>query len=167
MMLKRLLKQLKAARVRLAVAESCTGGMIAAAITSVAGSSDVFDRGFVTYSNEAKHDLLGVPKSLIAKHGAVSAQVAVAMAEGALKHSLANAALSVTGIAGPGGGSIEKPVGLVFCALAVKRKKTVHIQLKFGNIGRRKVRTLSVASAIGMLERLTSRENVFGPEFKR
>jgi nicotinamide-nucleotide amidase len=94
-----------------ATAESCTGGMIAAALTSVAGSSDVVDRGFVTYSNEAKMDMLGVPAALIAAHGAVSAEVAAAMAEGALTRSRAGVTVAVTGIAGPGGGSAEKPVG--------------------------------------------------------
>jgi nicotinamide-nucleotide amidase len=103
-----------------ATAESCTGGMIAAALTSVAGSSDVVDRGFVTYSNEAKMDMLGVPAALIAAHGAVSAEVAAAMAEGALSRSRAGITVAVTGIAGPGGGSAEKPVGLVWFGCAVR-----------------------------------------------
>jgi nicotinamide-nucleotide amidase len=102
-----------------ATAESCTGGLIAAALTAIAGSSDVVDRGFVTYSNAAKTDMLGVPAPLIDEYGAVSEAVARAMAEGALAHSRAHAAISITGIAGPGGGSAEKPVGLVWfgCAL--------------------------------------------------
>lgn len=99
---------------RIATAESCTGGLVAACLTEVAGSSDVVDRGFVTYSNEAKAELLGVPTDLLRDHGAVSAPVAEAMARGALRHSLADVAVSITGIAGPGGGSAEKPVGLVF-----------------------------------------------------
>jgi len=103
-----------AANLKIATAESCTGGMIAAAITDIAGSSHVFERGFVTYSNEAKADLLGVPAALIAEHGAVSEAVALAMAEGALSRSRADIAVAVTGIAGPGGGSGEKPVGLVY-----------------------------------------------------
>ena len=103
-----------AANLKIATAESCTGGMIAAAITDIAGSSHVFERGFVTYSNEAKTDLLGVPAALIAEHGAVSEAVARAMADGALAHSRADIAVAVTGIAGPGGGSEEKPVGLVY-----------------------------------------------------
>jgi nicotinamide-nucleotide amidase len=103
-----------------ATAESCTGGMIAAALTAIAGSSDVVDRGFVTYSNEAKTDMLCVPPALIAAHGAVSAEVAAAMAEGAVARSRAGIAVSVTGIAGPGGGSVEKPVGLVWFGLAIR-----------------------------------------------
>ncbi len=99
---------------RLATAESCTGGMIAAACTDLAGSSDWFERGFVSYSNESKTELLGVDAALIARHGAVSEEVARAMAQGALRHSRAQAALAVTGVAGPGGGSEAKPVGTVW-----------------------------------------------------
>jgi nicotinamide-nucleotide amidase len=106
------------AGVKLATAESCTGGGIAAALTDIAGSSDVFERGFVVYSNEAKTELLGVPAPLIAKHGAVSQEVAAAMAEGALARSHADLAISVTGIAGPGGGTPTKPVGLVYIGRA-------------------------------------------------
>ncbi len=113
-----LLQRLRDRGWRLATAESCTGGLIAAALTSVAGSSDVFDRGFVTYSNEAKADLLGVPAQRIACDGAVSESVARAMAEGALQRSLAHLAVSVTGVAGPGGGTAAKPVGLVWLGLA-------------------------------------------------
>ena len=102
----------------LATAESCTGGLIAAACTALAGSSDWFERGFVTYSNEAKHELLGVPEALITAHGAVSAEVACAMAAGALAHSRAQIAVAVTGIAGPAGASPGKPVGTVWLALA-------------------------------------------------
>ncbi|MEP7296707.1 MAG: CinA family protein [Burkholderiales bacterium] len=105
---------------KIATAESCTGGMIAAACTAVAGSSDWFERGFVTYSNEAKAESLGVPMALIQAHGAVSEQVARSMAEGALTHSRAELAVAVTGIAGPGGGSRDKPVGTVWLALAVR-----------------------------------------------
>ncbi len=109
---------------RLATAESCTGGLIAAACTSLAGSSDWFDRGFVTYSNEAKSQMLGVDPALIARHGAVSREVACAMAEGALLHSPADLAVAVTGIAGPGGAVPGKPVGTVWLALAVKGAQT-------------------------------------------
>ncbi len=109
---------------RLATAESCTGGLIAAACTSLAGSSDWFDRGFVTYSNEAKSQMLGVDPALIARHGAVSREVACAMAEGALRHSPADLAVAVTGIAGPGGAVPGKPVGTVWLALAVKGAQT-------------------------------------------
>lgn len=117
------LTALEAARrkkLKITTAESCTGGMIAAALTDIPGSSDVLERGFVTYSNESKIEMLGVPQWVIAQHGAVSAQTAKAMAQGALKNARADIAVSVTGIAGPGGGSKEKPVGLVYIALAAK-----------------------------------------------
>ena len=104
----------------LATAESCTGGMIAAACTDLAGSSQWFDRGFVTYSNEAKTEMLSVPAELIAKHGAVSEEVVRAMAEGAIRHSCAQVSIAVTGIAGPGGGSVEKPVGTVWVGWCVQ-----------------------------------------------
>jgi nicotinamide-nucleotide amidase len=103
---------------RMATAESCTGGLIAAACTAVAGSSDWFERGFVTYSNEAKMDLLGVPEGLLAAHGAVSREVALAMAQGALQHAPVQLAVAVTGIAGPGGAVSGKPVGTVWLAWA-------------------------------------------------
>lgn len=105
---------------KIATAESCTGGLVAATLTAIAGSSDVFERGWVTYSNDAKSDSLGVPAALIADKGAVSAEVAESMAGGALRHSKADVAVSITGVAGPGGGSVEKPVGLVFIGLARK-----------------------------------------------
>ena len=103
---------------RLATAESCTGGLVAAALTAIAGSSDVVERGFVTYSNRAKAELLGVPPAMIAAHGAISAETAAAMAEGAVARGSVDLAISVTGVAGPGGGSAEKPVGLVWFGLA-------------------------------------------------
>lgn len=112
------LRLFRSSALKLCTAESCTGGMIAAALTDIAGSSDVFERGFVTYSNEAKSDLLDVPGAMIAEHGAVSEPVALAMAQGALAHSRADVAIAVTGIAGPGGGAADKPVGLVFVAAA-------------------------------------------------
>ena len=108
------------ARLRLATAESCTGGMVAAALTDIAGSSDVVERGFVTYSNEAKTELLGVPAPMIAAHGAVSAQVATAMAQGVLARAPVDLAVSVTGIAGPGGATSGKPVGLVYFGIMRK-----------------------------------------------
>jgi nicotinamide-nucleotide amidase len=108
------------AGLRLATAESCTGGMVAAALTDIAGSSDVVERGFVTYSNEAKTELLGVPAEMIAAHGAVSAQVATAMVQGALARAPVDLAVSVTGIAGPGGATTGKPVGLVYFAVGRK-----------------------------------------------
>ena len=113
-----MLDKARAAGLTIATAESCTGGLVAGALTAIAGSSDVVDRGFVTYSNAAKMQMLGVPPTLLAQHGAVSQPVAVAMAEGALKASGAGLAVSITGIAGPGGGSADKPVGLVHFALA-------------------------------------------------
>jgi len=123
---RRLLKACEAQGVMLATAESCTGGLIAALLTEIPGSSAVFDRGFVTYSNAAKQAQLGVPAALIKRHGAVSAPVARAMAEGALKHGRAQIAVSVTGVAGPGGGTKEKPVGLVY--IAVAGGKATHVE---------------------------------------
>ena len=105
--------KLRDARIMLATAESCTGGMVAAAITDISGSSGWFERGFVTYSNQAKTEMIGVPAELIEKHGAVSEPVARAMAEGALRNSRAQISLAITGVAGPGGGTPEKPVGMV------------------------------------------------------
>jgi nicotinamide-nucleotide amidase len=125
----------------LANAESCTGGMVAAAITDIAGSSDVFERGFVTYSNLSKTQMLGVNSGLIETHGAVSAQVAIAMAEGVLQFSKAQISVAITGVAGPGGGSFEKPVGLVHFAVASHGHSTVHSEMRFGDVGRFEVRT--------------------------
>ena len=115
-----LLDSFRARGWKIATAESCTGGLIAAALTAVPGSSDVVDRGFVTYSNAAKTGMLGVPAALIEAHGAVSAPVAAAMATGALARSDAHVAVSVTGVAGPGGGSADKPVGTVWFGLAIR-----------------------------------------------
>lgn len=134
----------------LATAESCTGGLIAASLTDIGGSSDVVDRGFVTYSNEAKHEMLGVPTEMIEKYGAVSEQVALAMATGALVHSRASMALSVTGIAGPGGGSKEKPVGLVWFGLALKGREPVAVRHVFEDKGRASIRMAAVEAALQM-----------------
>ena len=117
-----LLERYRQAGLKIATAESCTGGLIAGCLTNIAGSSAVFERGFVTYSNEAKEEAIDVPADLIARHGAVSAEVAEAMAAGALARSQADVAVSSTGIAGPDGGSAEKPVGLVYIALSDRRK---------------------------------------------
>jgi nicotinamide-nucleotide amidase len=136
----------------LATAESCTGGLIAAALTEVSGSSAVVDRGFVTYSNEAKTGMLGVAPELIGSVGAVSREVAIAMAEGALGASRADIAVAVTGIAGPGGGSAEKPVGLVHLAVAVRGAPTVHAERRFGDIGRSPVRLATVEAALEMIQ---------------
>ena len=114
----RVLTSCRGKKLKLVTAESCTGGLVAAALTAIAGSSDVVDRGFVTYSNQAKHEMLGVASDTLEKHGAVSEPVARAMARGALTHSMADISVSVTGVAGPGGGSVEKPVGLVHFAAA-------------------------------------------------
>lgn len=135
----------------LATAESCTGGMVAAAMTDIPGSSAVFERGFVTYSNEAKAEMLGVETALIERCGAVSEEVARAMAMGAIGHSRAMVAVAVTGIAGPDGGSPEKPVGLVHFACATRDGPTSHIMRRFGAIGRAAVRSASVEQALQML----------------
>ena len=144
-----LLAQFRARGLKIATAESCTGGLIAATLTAIAGSSDVVERGFVTYSNEAKADLLGVPAELIAAHGAVSEPVARAMALGAVALSAADVALSVTGVAGPGGGSAEKPVGLVFIA-AARRGGDVRVERCLFPGDRASVREASVAQAFRM-----------------
>ena len=133
-----------------AAAESCTGGLVSAALTSVAGSSAVVERGFVTYSNAAKSELLGVPADLIDRHGAVSEPVARAMAEGAVSHSLAQVSVAVTGIAGPGGGSPDKPVGLVHFA-ASGPTGLIHVERRFGDIGREEVRLASLRVALDLL----------------
>lgn len=138
----------------MATAESCTGGLIAACFTEIAGSSDVFERGFVTYSNEAKHALLGVPPQVIAEHGAVSRKVAELMARGALAHSGAGIAVAVTGIAGPGGGSPEKPVGTVHIAVASRDDGLLHEECAFGDPGRTVVREETVRRALALLRRL-------------
>ena len=140
-------------KLKLATAESCTGGLIAACLTEIAGSSDVVDRGFVTYSNEAKRDLLGVPGDLIADYGAVSEPVSRAMAEGALTHSLADISVSVTGVAGPGGGTDLKPVGLVHLASARSGRSILHEKCLFGDIGRSEVRLKSLEVAFTLLQR--------------
>jgi nicotinamide-nucleotide amidase len=135
----------------IATAESCTGGLIAGAITEIAGSSAVFDRGFVTYSNAAKMDMLGVRSETLAAHGAVSEQVAAEMAEGALSRSAATLAVSVTGIAGPGGSEF-KPEGRVCFGLAVQGRPTVTETIDFGPIGRSKVRQATVEHALALLD---------------
>ncbi|NJC42350.1 nicotinamide-nucleotide amidase [Brevundimonas alba] len=135
---------------KVATAESCTGGLVSGALTGVAGSSAVVDRGFVTYSNAAKADLLGVPGALIESHGAVSEPVARAMAEGAVARSAARVSVAVTGIAGPGGGSPDKPVGLVHFA-AAGPAGLIHVERRFGDIGREGVRLASVRVALTLL----------------
>jgi nicotinamide-nucleotide amidase len=141
-----LLASFRARGWRLATAESCTGGLIAASLTSVAGSSDVVDRGFVTYSNAAKTEMLGVPASLIARHGAVSEAVAASMASGAMAHSRADVVVSVTGVAGPGGGTQDKPVGLVWFGCAVRGVGVRTVSRNYPG-DRAAVRAASVATA--------------------
>ena len=151
-----LAQQLRPRQWRLVTAESCTGGLIAAACTSVAGSSDWFERGFVTYSNEAKCESLGVAPALIAQHGAVSAEVARAMAEGALVHSRADVSVAVTGIAGPGGGTPDKPVGTVWLAWAVRDEAATATRLQLPG-DRSAIREQTVVHALQALQaRLTS-----------
>ncbi|SCD24126.1 CinA family protein [Brucella inopinata] len=135
----------------IATAESCTGGLIAAALTDIPGASDVVDRGFVTYSNEAKNEMLAIPMELIAHLGAVSKEVAIAMAEGALAHSRAGVSIAVTGIAGPGGGSAEKPVGLVHIASARKGQATLHRECRFGEKTRTEIRHATVLAALDLV----------------
>lgn len=147
------LERARARGVMLATAESCTGGLVAAHLTEIAGSSSVVDRGFVTYSNEAKAELLGVPIAMIEKNGAVSEDVARAMAEGALARSRAQFAVSITGVAGPGGGTAMKPVGLVWFALAGADRPTRTVERRFGAAGRSRVRALSVETALTLFRR--------------
>jgi nicotinamide-nucleotide amidase len=153
-MARRVLDLCRARGLRVVTAESCTGGLVAGALTEIAGSSDVVDRGFVTYSNEAKQAMLGVPAAMLKRHGAVSSETAAAMAKGALKNSLADIAVSITGIAGPGGGSKEKPVGLVYFAAARRGGKRLAQKQLYGKIGRSRVRAHSVMQALEMIEAL-------------
>ena len=136
---------------KIATAESCTGGLIAALLTEIAGSSDVVDRGFVTYSNEAKIELIGVSPTVISQHGAVSEETARAMAMGAVAHSRADVSVAVTGVAGPGGGSPAKPVGLVHIAAARKGGAVIHRECLFGDLGRSGIRLATVGVALSML----------------
>jgi nicotinamide-nucleotide amidase len=141
---------------KVATAESCTGGLVSGALTEIPGSSDVVDRGFVTYSDAAKEAMLGVPADILERHGAVSRETASAMAAGALAMSGADLAVAITGIAGPGGGSAEKPVGLVHFAAAARTGRHIHREKRFGDIGRSTVRIRSVAEALAMLEALAT-----------
>jgi nicotinamide-nucleotide amidase len=138
-------------RLRIATAESCTGGLVAALLTDIPGSSSVFERGFVTYSNRAKEELLGVAGELIADCGAVSEPVARAMAEGALRESHAHIAVAITGVAGPGGGTALKPVGLVHIAAARDNRALRHVACRYGDIGRQGIRLAAVATALELI----------------
>jgi nicotinamide-nucleotide amidase len=150
----RLIERLRTTHRKVATAESCTGGLVAGAITSIAGSSDVFEQGFVTYANDAKTGMIGVDADLIERHGAVSTEVARAMAEGALQTASADLAVAITGIAGPGGGTPAKPVGLVFIGIASRDDGTRVQRHEFGDIGRESVRIASVREALRLLEKV-------------
>jgi nicotinamide-nucleotide amidase len=145
---KSLLADLQRHALLITTAESCTGGLLSGLLTEIPGSSGMVERGFVTYSNAAKTELLGVSSDLIARYGAVSEEVARAMAEGALQNTPAHVAVSVTGIAGPDGGSPEKPVGLVYVAVATKVEGTRTRECRFGDIGRGDIRLASVREAL-------------------
>lgn len=147
----RLVAAYAAAGRTLATAESCTGGLVAALLTAVPGSSAAVERGYVTYSNAAKAEAIGVDPDLIAGHGAVSEPVARAMAEGARKASRADVAVAITGIAGPGGGSADKPVGLVYLAVA-SPGGTRHLERRYGDLGRARIRRAAVADALALLD---------------
>jgi nicotinamide-nucleotide amidase len=148
----RLIALYAARSLTLATAESCTGGLVAAFLTEISGSSAVVDRAFVTYSNAAKQEMVGVPPMLIKAHGAVSAAVARAMAEGALRAARADVAVAITGIAGPLGGSAEKPVGLVHFAMAQRNAASALVERRFGAVGRRYIRFAAVAQAFALFE---------------
>jgi len=145
-------------RLKITTAESCTGGLVAATLTDIPGSSDVVDRAFVTYSNAAKQTMLGVAPALLERYGAVSRETAEAMARGALAHAPVHLAVAITGIAGPGGAVPGKPVGLVHFAACSRTRRIVHQERQFGNIGRTQVREASVALALDMLRQLAETE---------
>lgn len=150
-------------KLTIATAESCTGGLVAGALTDVPGSSAVVDRGFVTYSNNAKQQMLGVPVATLKKYGAVSRQTAEAMARGALTKAKVDLAVAITGIAGPGGGSPDKPVGLVHFAAASRDGTSMHAAMRYGDIGRTEVRHKSVLQALRMLTELAEAEAAAKP----
>ncbi len=149
----KLLAEARAKGVKIVTAESCTGGLVAGLLTEIPGSSDVVERGWVTYSNQAKEEMLGVPHEILVAHGAVSVETARAMAAGALKHARADLSVAVTGVAGPGGGTADKPVGLVHFA-AARGDRIIHRECRFGDIGRSEVRLKSVEVALEMLQKL-------------
>lgn len=153
---KRVIDICVACKLTIATAESCTGGLVAGALTEIAGSSAVLLCGFITYSNEAKQQMLGVPAIVLTREGAVSRGTASAMAKGALQQSPAHLTVAVTGIAGPGGGSADKPVGLVHFAAVRRTGNLITREERFGDIGRHEVRRRSVLVALAMLEQLAS-----------
>ncbi len=146
-----LLDDAEQARLRICTAESCTGGLLAGLLTDIPGSSNVFERGFVTYSNRAKEEMLGIPGDVLADYGAVSEPVARMMAEGALEASRANIAVAITGVAGPGGGTRMKPVGTVHVACARENRAVVHEMLQTGDIGREGVRLAAMECALNQI----------------
>jgi nicotinamide-nucleotide amidase len=160
---KLLLDICKRKNLTVATAESCTAGLVAGTLTEVPGTSSILDRGFITYSNEAKQDMVGVSAATLKAHGAVSRETAGEMARGALSHAPVDLAVSVTGIAGPDGGSSEKPVGLVHFAAASRGGQFIHVEKRFGAIGRSEVRKQSVLQAFRMLHELAEREAVRQP----
>lgn len=155
---KRLLDICKRKHLTVATAESCTAGLVAGTLTEVPGTSSILDRGFVTYSNQAKQDMLGVSAATLRSHGAVSGETAEEMVRGALANAPVDLAVSITGIAGPDGGSEEKPVGLVHLAAASRSGRYAHVEKRFGNIGRAEVRKQSVLQAFRMLHELAEGE---------
>ena len=154
----KLLERCKAKALTVATAESCTGGLVAAAISEISGSSAVLDRGFVTYSNEAKQQMLGVTPSTIDVYGAVSTECADEMAKGALAHAQVDLAVSITGIAGPTGATPGKPIGLVYFCAASRSGRVIAHDRKYGDIGRANVRRASVLQALAMLQELADKE---------
>ena len=153
-----LLDLCRSKKLKIATAESCTGGLVAATLTEVAGSSDVVERGFVTYSNDAKEAMLHVPTATLTRYGAVSRKTAEAMAAGALALSPAELAVSTTGIAGPGGATPDKPVGLVHFGAASRGGQRLHRERRYGDIGRTEVRRASVIEALELLRGLAEKE---------
>lgn len=139
-------------RLKICTAESCTGGLLGGLFTEIAGSSSVFERGFITYSNRAKEEMLGIPGDVLADYGAVSEPVARMMAEGALENSRANIAVSITGISGPGGGTPMKPVGTVHIACARENRAVLHEMLQVGDIGRHEVRMAALETALRLIQ---------------
>jgi nicotinamide-nucleotide amidase len=152
----RLVAALRARRATIVTAESLTGGLLAAVLTEIAGASEVLECGFVTYSNAAKQQELGISGELLARYGAVSAEVAQAMATGALARAGADVAISSTGLAGPGGGSATKPVGLVYLGAAVRGRPATHVECRFGDISRGAIRQESIAAAFALLWQVLS-----------
>ncbi len=161
-----LLEICKTKKLTLATAESCTGGLVAATISEIAGSSLVLDRGFVTYSNAAKQQMLGVTPATIDVYGAVSGECAEEMAKGALAHASVDLAISITGIAGPTGAVPGKPIGLVFFCAASRSGRVIGHDRKYGDIGRRNVRHQSVLQALAMLQELAEKEEPSPPAGK-